>query len=756
MAAGFNPETPRRLLARVRDVMAGAGSAQDQLNEIVAIIAGDMVAEVCSIYVRRAGEVLELFATQGLNATAVHLTRLRVGEGLIGDIAAHARALALSDAQAHPSFVFRPETGEEIYQSLMGVPIWRGGRVFGVLAVQNKTRRQYAEEELETLETVAMVVAELIFSGELVDREELRPADGIALLPLRLSGMRLNSGIGMGTAVLHQRALRIDNVVAENPEAELERLGRAVTEMHGAIDDMLKASDLEPNGEHTEILETYRMIAADSGWLSRIEDAVNGGLTAEAAVQKVHNDIRMRMSQVSDPYLRERVHDFEDLAHRLMQHLMGVAETAADRDLPDHMILVAKSMGPAELFDYDHSRLRGLILEEGSATSHVSIVARALDIPIIANLPGLLDTVEEGDVIVVDGNNAQVFVRPGDDVQQSFLISKQAHEERKLVLAAMRDKPAETLDGHRVQLQINAGLLYDMKLLDAYGADGVGLYRSEIPFMVRSEYPDVETQRAIYSRIYEAARERPVTFRTLDVGGDKGLPYWNQPGEENPAMGWRAIRVSLDRPAMLRQQLRALIQAANGRRLRVKFPMVAEVPEFLAARELVDRELARAEAKGVPLPSDLQVGVMLEVPALALQLPHLLDYVDFISIGSNDLLQFLYASDRGNPMSSDRYDTLSPATLRFLDSLARQCRAAEVPLSLCGEMAGRTLDAMALVGLGFRSMSVAPPAVGPVKAMIRSLSADALSDYLPILLEQPRHSVRQKLRAFAQDHGVLI
>ncbi|MCP5366883.1 MAG: phosphoenolpyruvate--protein phosphotransferase [Hyphomicrobiales bacterium] len=736
--------------------MAGTGSAQDQLNEIVSIIAGDMVAEVCSVYVRRAGDVLELFATQGLKSSAVHLTRLRVGEGLIGDIAAHARPLALSDAQAHPGFAYRPETGEEIYHSLMGVPIWRRGRVGGVLAVQNRTRRQYAEEEVETLETVAMVVAELIFSGQLVNRDELRPTDGIALLPLRLGGVRLNSGIALGTAVLHQRALRIDSVVAEDPEAELVRLRRAVTEMHGAIDDMLRTSDLDPAGEHAEILETYRMIAADSGWLSRIEEAVNDGLTAEAAVQKVHNDIRTRMSQVSDPYLRERVHDFEDLANRLMQHLMGVAEKASDRDLPDDMILVAKSMGPAELFDYDHVKLRGLVLEEGSATSHVAIVARALDIPIVGNVPGVLDTVEEGDVIIIDGNNAQVFVRPGEDVQQTYNVSKRAHEARKAALATLRDQPAVTRDGQRVQLQINAGMLYDLQLLDEYGADGVGLYRTEVPFMVRSEYPDVETQHRIYARVFESVGDRPVIFRTLDVGGDKGLPYWDQMREENPAMGWRAIRVSLDRPAMLRQQLRALILAAQGRPLRIMFPMVAEVPEFIAARRLVDRELARAESRGTPLPGELHVGVMLEVPALALQLPYLLRHADFISVGSNDLLQFLYASDRSNPMSSDRYDTLAPATLRFLNMLARQCDAAGVPFGLCGEMGGRTLDAMALVGLGYRSISVAPPAVGPVKAMIRSLSAGVLRDYLPSLLDTSDHSVRQKLRAFAQDHGVLI
>ncbi len=756
MAPGQASPNPRRLLARVRDVMAGAGSAQHRLDETVAVIAEGTAAEVCSVYVMRPGEVLELFATHGLRASAVHLTRLRVGEGLVGEIAAHARPLALADAQGHPSFVFRPETGEEIYHSLMGVPILRGGRVIGVLVVQNRTRRQYLEEEVEALQTVAMVLAELVAGGELVSRDELRPVDGIALLPLRLEGVYVNSGIGIGRAVLHQPRFDIHHLVAEDPELEHRRLSQAFADMHGALDDMLQSSEIARGGEHHDILESYRMIAEDAGLMARIDEAITGGLTAEAAVQKVHNDIRARMSQITDPYLRERIHDLDDLANRLLQHLFGAEGTAAGDDRLDDMILVARSMGPAQLLDYDHSRLRGLVLEEGSATSHVAIVAKAFDIPVVVHAREVLDRVEPGDPIIVDGDNAQVFIRPGEDIRQAFAAGKKARDLRQAAYASLRELPAVTVDGQTVGININAGLLIDVAHLKDSGAAGIGLYRTEIPFMVRADFPDVAAQQRLYTKVLRRADGKPVVFRTLDVGGDKLLPYWDNSEEENPIMGWRAIRVSLDHPAVLRHQLRAMIRAAAGGELRVMFPMLAEVAEFDAARALLEMELDRERERGGRLPGLLEVGAMLEVPALAFQLPALLERVDFLSIGSNDLLQFLFASDRNNVRLAERYDSLSPLFLGFLRSVLEQCRRASVPVSLCGDMASRPLEAMALVGMGLRDISVPPSAVGPLKAMIRSLDSAPLRDCMSRLYGQQRHSVREHLRAFAKDHGVMI
>jgi phosphotransferase system, enzyme I, PtsP len=755
MEPGAGVTGSRRLLRRLRDVMAGSGTAQERLNTIVRIIAADMVAEVCSCYVMRAGEVLELFATEGLRPEAVHRTRLRVGEGLVGVIAATARPLALADAQSHPDFAYRPETGEEIYHSLMGVPILRSGRVLGVLVVQNRTQRHYSDDETEALQTIAMVVAELAASGDLVSPEEQQPSEGIGLLPMRLDGVRLNAGLAVGTAVLHEPRVLIRQLVAEDPKVELARLRGAVDAMQSAIDELLAASDIASSGEHKDILETYRMFAADRGWLQRMTDAVHSGLTAEAAVQKVQDETRARMSVVSDPYLRERLADLEDLGNRLQQHLAG-HHVAAAVELPAEFILIARSMGPAELLDYDRRRLKALVLEEGSPTAHVAVVARALDIPVVGRVKDVLAKVEAGDLVIVDGDEAVVLLRPGDDIQLAVSARIDARLGQRLSYAALRDLPAETLGGERVALQLNAGLLLDLPYLDETGADGIGLFRTELLFMLRDDFPTVGQQTSVYRRVLEQAGDRPVTFRTLDIGGDKLLPYMSEIKDENPAMGWRAIRIALDRPALLRQQLRALIRAARDRRLRVMFPMIADIAEFDAARAVLDLELERAAARGHRVPAKIEVGVMFEVPALLWELPQLLPKIDFLSVGTNDLVQFLFAADRGNPKLAERYDTLSLPVLRLLGEVAQACAEHRVPLALCGEMAGHPLDAMALVGIGFRVLSMAPGSVGPVKAMIRSLDLAPLTELLATLATLPPRSLRSKLRDFARDHGVVV
>jgi len=740
----------------VRAIMAGSGTAQQRLDELVRAIAAEMIAEVCTVYVRRAGEMLELFATEGLNPGAVHLTRLSVGEGLVGDIAAHAHVLNLTDAQAHPNFAYRPETGEEIYHSFLGVPIVRGGRVRGVLAIQNKARRQYTEDEVEALEMIVVVLAELIAGGDLISPVEQVRAEGNAILPLRLTGIQINPGIAMGEAVLHQPRVQITQMFTDDPETEAERLGRALAAMHSAIDDLFDASELHDPGEHRDVLETYRLVARDAGWVRRLREAIAGGLAAEAAVQKVQDDMRTRMSLATDPYLRERLHDFEDLANRLMQHLSGEGRTAARAELPEHVVLLARNMGPAELLDYEPRRLRALLLEEGSATAHVAIVARALDIPVVGRISDLLGRIDPLDPVIVDGDNAQVFVRPSEDVQQMVAETIEAKEARRLAFAAMRAEPPLTRDGARVSLCLNAGLLMDVRQAEETGADAIGLFRTEIPFMVRSELPGVAAQTELYTNVLDAAGGRPVMFRTLDIGGDKQLPYLHDDLDQNPNLGWRAIRVGLDRPSILRQQLRALIRASRGRELSVMFPMVAEVAEFDAAKAILERELERERQRGEVLPERLRIGVMLEVPGLMWQLTPLLARVDFLSVGSNDLFQFMFAADRGNPRVAERYDVLAPGLLAMLKRLVGACDAAGVPLSLCGEMAGNPVEAMTLIGLGFRTISMSPARLGAVRAMVRTLDAGALSAYLDTLLEAGDHTLRRRLTAYARDHGVAI
>ena len=746
----------RRLLRRLRGIMAGSASAQERLDRIVRVIAAEMVAEVCSAYVMRAGEVLELFATEGLRPEAVHRTRLRVSEGLVGQIAATARPLALAEARAHPDFAYRPETGEEIYHSLMGVPILRGDRVLGVLVVQNRTPRHYTEDEIEVLQTIAMIVAELAASGELVNPLEMAQSRGGVSLPVRLDGLRLNPGLAIGPALLHEPKIVIRQVVAEDVIAEEERLRAAVAAMQEAIDTLVDASHGLGPGEHRDIIETYRMFAADRGWLGRITEAVRSGLTAEAAVQKVRDETRSRMLQVSEPYLRERLFDLEDLANRLQQYLAGQAPGIAAADGPAEFILVAHSMGPAELLDYASRRIRGLVLEEGSPTAHVAIVARAFDIPVVGRVAEAVERIDNGDTVIVDGDHGQVMIRPSGDIEQGVAATIAARTKRRAYYDTLRDTPAVTRDGIAVRLLLNAGLLLDLAQLATTGAEGVGLFRTEIPLLTRHAFPDVADQTEFYSRAYEQADSRPIVFRTLDIGGDKVLPYLAHAAEENPAMGWRAIRIGLDRPAMLRQQLRALLRAAAGRDLYVKFPMIAEIAEFEEARALLDKEVARLAAESREPPRSVRVGVMLEVPSLLWQLPALLERVDFLSIGTNDLAQFLFACDRGNPRLADRYDLLSAPMLALFRQVIAACNATGKQLSMCGEMAANPIEAMVLIALGFRTLSLAATAIGPVKAMTRSLDAGALALYLDELGERPDHSLRRWLEAYARDHAVAV
>jgi phosphotransferase system enzyme I (PtsP) len=396
------------------------------------------------------------------------------------------------------------------------------------------------------------------------------------------------------------------------------------------------------------------------------------------------------------------------------------------------------------------------VLEEGSLTAHVTIIARAIGIPMVGRIEAAMDGINQGDMVALDGDNGHVYVRPNDETLTAFQSAVRTRAERKRFFDEIRELPSVTRDGMPVTLSINAAFLIDLAEMEAVGAEGCGLFRTEFAFMTRSRYPDVETQAAQYREALESAGSRPIAFRTLDIGSDKHLPYWRMPPEDNPAMGWRALRMVLDRPIVLRGQLRALIRAAAGRRLLVMFPMVAEVAELDAARALLDLELLRAVESGIEPPATIEVGAMVEVPSLYWQLNALLKRVDFLSIGSNDLFQFLFACDRGNPALADRYDVLSPPALSFFRDMVERCRGAGVRLAVCGEMASRPLEAMALIGLGNHHLSLTPSEVGPVKAMLRSLDAAALGRYLRGLLDLPDHSLRGRLQAYAQDHDVVL
>ena len=752
--SGFSAAGLRRMLSRLRDVMAGIGAVQERLDKVVALIADDLKADVCSCYVMRAGEVLELFATFGLSQKAVHLTRLRVGEGLVGEIAAHARPVALADAWSHPQFVYRPETGEDFFRSLMGVPMIQAGRVIGVLVVQTRQERPFNDWEVETLETVAMVIAELMAATQIVRREELFQSEGNALLHVRLTGVSLHPGVGIGVAVMHKPHVRIGRLVSDDPIVEEKRLQVALDTLRAEVDALIDGAHGDDLGDsYRDILEVYRMFADDRGWISRISEAIASGLTAEAAVQRVHDDTRIRMMQVSDAILRERLQDLDDLANRLLSILAGGGMKA---ELPDNAILVCRSIGPTELLDYDRRKLKGLVMEEGSPTMLAAVVAKALDLPVVAQVQGALNRIDAFDQIVLDANAGQVVLRPSEEVVDLYTAAVEARVKQKAAYVAFRDLPAVTRDGVKISLHLNAGFLLDMHGLTETNADGIGLYRTEMPFLALPTLPDVKTQETLYKQVLDGAGGRPVTFRTLDVGGDKIAASSTQAPEDNPAMGWRSIRLTLDRPSLLRQQLRALIKATAGRQLRVMFPMIATLAEFDAARKILDMELVRHARHGGRPPLSVKVGTMLEVPSLLWQLEELAKRVDFISIGTNDLMQFIFAADRGNTRLAHRYDTLSPAVLRMLSGVIAACDAGHVELSVCGEMAGAPLDALALVALGFRTLSMSAAGIGPVRAAIRSATLSELGSFVRSRLMAPQASLRESLRAFALDRGLAV
>ena len=749
-------DAARSILTQLHEVMASRTHAQAKLNQVVDIIGESLDSEVCSIYLLREG-MLELFATRGLNQAAVHVTRLGVGEGLTGSIAANIETLNLDEAATHPEFQYRPETGEERFHSFAGVPIVRRERSVGVLTVQHTDPRRYEEVEIEALQTVAMVLAELIQNAGLVDEEAMDSLPEAMTGQQVLDGLQLVKGLGLGQAVFHQPRVTIEQTVAEDTEAERQRVYLAFDKMREQIDHMTNQAEFGVGGEHEAVLETYKMFAYDEGWSRRINEAIDSGLTAEAAIERVQQRTRMRMREIQDPLLQDRMHDLEDLANRLIRIVSGQLGTAASSGLRQDTILIAKNLGPAELLEYDKRRLKGVVLEQGSLTAHVVIVARAMGVPVLGRVRNIRGLVREGDEILLDGDAGKLTVRPNHGVLDAFEARLAQRQEKRAAYAALRDVEPFTRDGERIEVMMNAGLRDDIGMLNLTGADGIGLFRTEFQFLVSAALPARDRQIRLYRDVLEAAGSRPVIFRTVDIGGDKSLPYLRSgtaDADENPAMGWRALRLALEREGLQKLQARSLLEASAGRELNVMFPMVSEPWEFDAARAVFENQLAFLKKRKHKLPSAIRYGVMLEVPALAEMLDVLVPRLSFISIGTNDLTQFLFAADRANPKLAERYDWLSPAILRFLDRVTKALVGTDVRLGVCGEMGGRRLEALALIGLGIRRLSITPAAVGPIKELVRKIDTREIAEAMRTWLANPPADMRAELRQWAESRGI--
>ncbi|MBE1290496.1 MULTISPECIES: phosphoenolpyruvate--protein phosphotransferase [Roseobacteraceae] len=704
----------RKLLRRLQASLAEAGAGQERLDRITHLIADSMGTEVCSIYLLRDSDTLELCATEGLAPEAVHVTRMRLGEGLVGRVARDARPINTPNAPAARGFRYMPETGEERYSSFLGVPIQRLGERLGVLVVQSKEARSYSEDELYALEVVAMVLAEMTELGAFVGEGEALSARHQSQVMIR--GGVAQEGVTEGAVYLHEPRVVVTRPVADDPEAEQARLSDAIATLRQSVDQLLTRMDND-DSEERQVLEAYRMFANSRSWIKRMQEDIARGLSAEAAVEKEQSAARARLETVPDAYLRERLQDLDDLSNRLLRILTGQGgDTGAE--MPEHPILVARNIGPGELLDYGR-RLKGVVLEEGSVGSHAAIVARALAIPLIINAKRITTEALNGDPILVDGEQGIVHLRPEENVAKAFRdkIAMQAAAQERY--ASIRDKPAETLCGTRITLEMNAGLMADLPSLPSSGAEGVGLFRTELQFLTRNQVPRRGELAALYSRVMDAAGGKRVVFRTLDIGSDKVLPYMKRPEEPNPALGWRAIRVGLDKPGVMRMQLQALIRAAQGRPLSVMFPFVAQLEEFTEARDHLLREMDREAALGHILPETLKIGAMLETPSLAFAPRQFFEMADFVSIGGNDLKQFFFAADRENEQVRRRYDTLNVSFLNFLEMIVTRCAETETDLSFCGEDAGRPLEALCFAAMGLRKLSMRPASIGPVKSLLR-------------------------------------
>lgn len=737
----------RKLLRRLRDMLAVPGKGQDRLDRITHLIADSIGTEVCSIYLFRDPETLELCATEGLNKDAVHQTRMKLGEGLVGRVARLGQPVNTADAPSEKGFRYMPETGEELFSSFLGLPIQRVGEKLGVLVVQSKTARQFSEDEIYALDVVAMVLAEMTELGAFIgDAGGMRALHKQPVLIRATSGQE---GAAEGRVWLHEPRVVITNPVADDPLTEIDRIRAAVGELRVSIDDLLEAEQLDK--EQRQVLDAYRMFAHSRGWLRRMEEDIMLGLSAEAAVEKEQSTARARMEQVPDQYLRERLQDLDDLSNRLLRILTGQG-TDTGAEMPENPVLVARNIGPAELLEYGR-KLKGVVLEEGSVGSHAAIVARALAIPLVVNASRIVAEALNGDHIMVDGDQGNVHLRPDETVARAFRekIAMQAEAQKRY--ASLRNLPATTRCGTTIALHMNAGLMADLPSLDGSGAEGVGLFRTELQFLVRSKMPQRAELARLYTRVMDAAKGKRVAFRTLDIGSDKVLPYMKPPEEPNPAMGWRAVRVGLDKPGVMRMQIQALIRAANGRPLTVMFPLITEMSEFQAARAHVLRELHREKSLGHPVPESIEVGAMMETPSLAYASRAFFELTDFISVGGNDLKQFFFAADRENELVRRRYDTLNLTFLTFLEQIIARCAETNTPLSFCGEDAGRPIEALALAAIGFRTLSMRPASVGPVKALLRQVDLGEARAVIERARAAGAESARPALMAWLASQG---
>lgn len=721
----------------ISEELAAKSSMPEKIRKVLKFLADSLKMDGALLYATADENYLEL--VEAYQAVG-YKSNIRYEEGAIGCCAA--------------AKVTTIKVDEQQKSSLISIPVTRLHITIGAVVLIKHNTAGFDDVQTEEAETLCLPLTDLLSSRAFEEYKNRLVREKGIVMREALHGVSMNKGYGVGKAILHYRQRELVNIFADNVELEQSKLAEGRRKMVEYIDKKIAQAE-SYMGNTTEIMEAYRLFALDKGWYKKISADIAKGYTAEAAVEHVYEDMWSKLSATSDPYIKEKLYDLRDVSDRLRAFIGGDVErefVSGDEDI----VVIAQSMGPADLMDYNYTKIKALVIEECSPTMHVVIVAKALNIPVVAKIYGVLKEVKAGETVAVNGDEGTLYPNPSESLITEYQKKSVGLQKVFEELESLSLHPTKTKDDIKINLALNYGLDLDYDYIKPTHCDGIGLYRTEIMFMSADKMPDVETQRKQYARLYEALGSKKIILRSLDVGSDKFLPYWGEIKEDNPAIGWRSIRITLDRRSILRQQIRAMLRAAADKELNVMFPMISTCEEFLEAKETLMLEYEREKQRGRPTAAKVNVGIMIEVPSLLFQLDEILQQVDFISVGTNDLYQFVFACDRGNPRLTARYDVLSAPFLKLMKMIVDKAGQYKVYCSVCGEMASNPLEAMALIGLGYRNLSVSGAAYANVKKMIMSMKNEDVADYVRSLLKSAKTSIRPQLLAYAYDHAIAI